>query len=68
MTHEKIAHLTNIHRTNLTDLFNSKRMVGPKVAKRIAAYLGEPDWRKFVHMPGAELKQILLPEKRISNS
>ena len=51
-----------------SDILNDKRLVGPKVAKRIAAYLGEPDWRKFVHMPGAELKQILLPEKRISNS
>lgn len=61
MTHEELAKKIGLARTSLTELLNGKRTVGPKTAKRVAAYLNDPDWRRYVEISGPELRQLLLP-------
>jgi transcriptional regulator with XRE-family HTH domain len=59
MTQKEFAKNIGIPEVNLSLILNDKRAVGVKTAKKIAQYLGRPDWRTFIEMPGQELRQIL---------
>ena len=67
MTQYQLAHGIGVTPGSMSSMLNNKKTIGPKVAKKIAAFLGQPDnWRRFVEMPGEELRRVLLSKKRIS--
>lgn len=63
MTQKELAIEIGLHPQMLSILFTGRRRVGPRTAKRIAAYLKRPDWQTFYHMPGDELRRALMDDK-----
>jgi len=59
MTQKELAKNIGIPEVNLSFLLTGKRTVGNRTARKIARYLGRPDWWTFVEMPGPELRKIL---------
>jgi len=60
MTLKEKAQVMKINQGLLSQLLTGKRQIGPRSARKIAAYLGIPDaWPQFYHMPGPELRRIL---------
>lgn len=59
MTLTELARKIGIARSEMSRLVWGKSKVGPRTAQKIAAYLKDPDWRRFVHMPGEQLRREL---------
>lgn len=49
-----------VERSTLSSFVWDRRKVGTACAQKIAAYLNAPDWRRFVHMPGEELRREIM--------
>lgn len=64
MTLTELAKKMNLTRSELSELLHGKRKAGAIYARKIAAYLGQPEsWFRFYHMPGDELRRALMEKK-----
>lgn len=59
-----LAKKMDVGRPELSELLSGKRKAGAIYARKIAAYLNQPEsWSRFYHMPGDELRRMLMEKK-----